>query len=172
MYVYELRQKDIKYFVNWDITIKSEKYVCRSPKWDLCICQKLVIARADLNVLLNKRDELVSKCRQRNKLTLKCFKEDNLYYSVYVTIIVFFLLGKNVAGNYLMIGDMKHSRIMVIWLSDDVVNYIPNDFSVSLRMQSYCGKMQTRITPNTDTFHTVQVLDIFRKSSLIALEIS
>ena len=28
-------------------------------------------------------------------------------------------------------------------------------YSVSLRIQSECGKMQTRITPNTDTFHTV-----------------
>ena len=28
-------------------------------------------------------------------------------------------------------------------------------FSVSLRIQSKCGKMRTRITPNTDTFHAV-----------------
>ena len=38
------------------------------------ICEKLLIARVDPNVLLNKRDELVSKCRHRNKFTLKCFK--------------------------------------------------------------------------------------------------
>ena len=28
-------------------------------------------------------------------------------------------------------------------------------YGVSLRIQSECGKMQTRITPNTDTSHTV-----------------
>ena len=28
-------------------------------------------------------------------------------------------------------------------------------YSVSLRIQSKCGKMRTRITPNTDTFHAV-----------------
>ena len=28
-------------------------------------------------------------------------------------------------------------------------------YSVSLRVQSECGKMWTRITPNTDTFHAV-----------------
>ena len=28
-------------------------------------------------------------------------------------------------------------------------------YSVSLRIQSECGKMRTRITPNTDTFYTV-----------------
>ena len=30
---------------------------------------------------------------------------------------------------------------------------IIKDGAVSLRIQSECGKMQTRITPNTDTFH-------------------
>ena len=30
-------------------------------------------------------------------------------------------------------------------------------YSVSLRIQSECGKMRPRITPNTDTFHTVSV---------------
>ena len=28
----------------------------------------------------------------------------------------------------------------------------------SLRIRSECGKMRTRITPNTDTFHAVNVL--------------
>ena len=30
-----------------------------------------------------------------------------------------------------------------------------SDWIVSLRIQSECGKMQTRITPNVDTFHVV-----------------
>ena len=55
--------------------MNSQKYVCRSRKRNLCICEKLLISRVDLNVLLNKRDELVSKCRHRNKFTLKCFKD-------------------------------------------------------------------------------------------------
>ena len=55
--------------------MKLQKYVCGSQKCHLCICEKLLIARADPNVLLNKRDdELVSKCRHRNKFTSKCFK--------------------------------------------------------------------------------------------------
>ena len=29
----------------------------------------------------------------------------------------------------------------------------------SLRIQSKCGKILTRITPNTDTFHTVEGID-------------
>ena len=61
--------------INWNIAMKSQKYVCGSRKCHLCICEKLLISIADPNVLLNKRDELVSKCRHRNKFTLKCFKD-------------------------------------------------------------------------------------------------
>ena len=38
------------------------------------LCEKLLIARANSATLLNKRDELVSRCRHMNKFTLKCFK--------------------------------------------------------------------------------------------------
>ena len=34
-------------------------------------------------------------------------------------------------------------------------------YSVSLRIQSECGKMRTRITPNTDTFHAVMLMGNF-----------
>ena len=54
--------------------MKSHEYVCGSRKCDLCICEKLLIARTDPNVLLSKRDELVSKCQNKNKFSLKCFK--------------------------------------------------------------------------------------------------
>ena len=35
---------------------------------------------------------------------------------------------------------------------------------VCLRIQSECGKMRTRITPNTDTFYAVDKVNIFNKS--------
>ena len=31
------------------------------------------------------------------------------------------------------------------------------EYSVSLRIHSACGKIQTRKTPNTDTFHAVNI---------------
>ena len=68
-------ERERYYFINWDIAMKAQKYVCGSRKCDLCICEKLLIARADPNVLLNKRDELVSKYRHRNKFTFKYFKD-------------------------------------------------------------------------------------------------
>ena len=68
-------ERERYYFINWNIAMKSQKYVCGSRKCDLCICEKLLISRADPNVLLNKRDELVLKCRHRNKFTLKYYKD-------------------------------------------------------------------------------------------------
>ena len=66
--------------------MNSQKYVCGSRKRDLCICEKLLISRADLNVLLNKRDELVSKYRHRIdfKFTLKIsvLKIDRIIYTI------------------------------------------------------------------------------------------
>ena len=40
--------------------MKSHKYVCGSRKCDVCICEKLLIARGDPYVLFDKRDELRS----------------------------------------------------------------------------------------------------------------
>ena len=108
-------EREIHYFINWDIAMKAQKYICRCRRCDLCICEKPLITRGHPNVLLNKRDELVSKCCHRNKFTLKCFqdRQENLHVLVYVIIFVFFFLGINIVEHHLMIGDMKHS-VMVI----------------------------------------------------------
>ena len=42
-------------------------------------------------------------------------------------------------------------------------------YGVSLRIQSECGKMRTRITPNTDTFYAVN--SITMRSSVKAVRI-
>ena len=58
-YVWELKKRDANYLINWDIAMKSQNYVCGSRKCDLCTCVKVLIARADLNVFLNKPDDLI-----------------------------------------------------------------------------------------------------------------
>ena len=42
-------------------------------------------------------------------------------------------------------------------------------YGVSLRIQSECGKMRTRITPNTDTFHAVTCLPVIWKVVALVL---
>ena len=54
--------------------MKAYPYICGTRKCDLCLSEKLMIARANSASLLNKRDELVSKCHHMNKFTLKCLK--------------------------------------------------------------------------------------------------
>ena len=54
--------------------MKAHPYICGTAKCDLCLCEKLLIARANSACLLNQRDELVSKCRYMNNFTQKCFK--------------------------------------------------------------------------------------------------
>ena len=52
--------------------MKVHPYIRRLRKYDLCLCEKLLTARANSGSLLNKRDELVSKNRHMNKFTVKC----------------------------------------------------------------------------------------------------
>ena len=73
-YIWKLKDNSEIYTINWLIAMKAHPYICGTRKCDLCLCEKLMIARANSASLLNKRDELVSKCRHMNKFTLKCFK--------------------------------------------------------------------------------------------------
>ena len=56
---------DVK--VSWCIEQKSSKYQCGTRRCDLCLSEKVAIAMADKTSLLNKRTEVVTKCRHRNK---------------------------------------------------------------------------------------------------------
>ena len=73
-YIWELKENRKNYTIDWLIAMKAHPYICGTRKCDLCLCEKLMIARANSASLLNKRDKLVSKCRHMNKFTLKCFK--------------------------------------------------------------------------------------------------
>ena len=51
----------------WEIHKKVSSYQCGSKCCDLCMSEKVSIICADSDALLNKRTELISKCRYRNK---------------------------------------------------------------------------------------------------------
>ena len=73
-YVWELKDK-VEYFnIKGSVATKVSPYICGSKRCDLCLTEKLLIAKADPRTLLNKRPEIVSKCRHRNKFTLKRFR--------------------------------------------------------------------------------------------------
>ena len=73
-HIWQLKENSENYTINWLIAMKAHPYICGMRKCDLCLCEKLLVARANSTSLLNKRDELLPKCRYMNKFTLKCFK--------------------------------------------------------------------------------------------------
>ena len=73
-YIWTLKDEKIDYSISWSIKSLAFPYKCGTRRCDLCLSEKMMIARADPKTTLNKRSELVQKCRHRTKHTLKGFK--------------------------------------------------------------------------------------------------
>ena len=66
-HVWTLKNSNIDLFISWRIISSSSSYNSSSRRCNLCLKEKfLIICRPDLSSL-NKRNELVSSCRHRNK---------------------------------------------------------------------------------------------------------
>ena len=46
-YIWELKENSENYTINWLIALKTHPYICGTRKSDLCLCEKLMIARAN-----------------------------------------------------------------------------------------------------------------------------
>ena len=75
-YIWNLKQKGQVYNIDWSIVTKATPYTNATKRCDLCVTEKLCIINADKNNLLNKRTELVSKCRHENKFYIMNFTRD------------------------------------------------------------------------------------------------
>ena len=73
-HIWELKGNSIQHQISWDIASRARPYNGCIRKCDLCLKEKLMIAKADSSALINTRDEFISQCRQINKLTLKYLK--------------------------------------------------------------------------------------------------
>ena len=62
------------YNIRWKLFMYATPYKCVTKRCDLCLTEKYVIACADLEHLLNKRTEIISKCCHRNKYLKKDVK--------------------------------------------------------------------------------------------------
>ena len=71
--VWKLKQLGLSPEIRWKIVQHATPYQCGSKTCNLCLSEKLQIFQADPNKLLNKRLELVSKCRHRSKFKLRSF---------------------------------------------------------------------------------------------------
>ena len=73
-YIWKLKDNNTNFILKWSIASFASPYKCGTRKCDLCLSEKVAIVRADPKFLLNKRTELVSKCRHRNKFLLHNMK--------------------------------------------------------------------------------------------------
>ena len=70
-YLWKLNEENVYYNLQRNIKAYASPYKCETRK---CFTEKMFIARSDPKKLLNKRTELVSKCRNRNKVLLRNIK--------------------------------------------------------------------------------------------------
>ena len=72
-HVWFIKDRGEEPVIKWEIVKKCAPYNTSSNKCNLCLAEKLEIIMRDKENLLNKRSELVSKCRHINKHLLKSY---------------------------------------------------------------------------------------------------
>ena len=69
--IWEIKESGKEYSLTWEIAKKAFPYQGGRTKCDLCLTEKLLIVTNQSEFLLNKRTEMISKCRHRNKFLLR-----------------------------------------------------------------------------------------------------
>ena len=72
-HIWEFQRQEIAPKLSWEVIDHARPYANGSKKCDLCLTEKYHIITSELP-LLNKRSELVSKCRHINKYILDNYK--------------------------------------------------------------------------------------------------
>ena len=72
--VWKLKDDNTPFTLTWSIESRAKPYRCGTRMCDLCTNEKVTIVRASPKGLLNKRSELISKCRCRNKFSISSVK--------------------------------------------------------------------------------------------------
>ena len=70
-HIWQLKRNGIEFNLKWSIAAYATPYRYGTRRCDLYLTEKYIIARANQNTHLNKRTDLISKCRHRNKYILK-----------------------------------------------------------------------------------------------------
>ena len=69
-----MKEKGDNFEIKWDIVRHAIPYKCGTRKCDLCLTEKLLILQGNETNMINKRSEIISKCRHGNKFKLKNMK--------------------------------------------------------------------------------------------------
>ena len=75
-YIWDQRDKNTDFSIKWSIVTQASSYRGNPSRCNLCLTEKLCILSADRSTLLNKRSELITKCRHENKFYAANQKQD------------------------------------------------------------------------------------------------
>ena len=68
--IWRLKENNIPYRITWSIEKRAQAYKCGTRLCNLCLAEKVIIARSTNPRMINKRSEIMNKCRHRNKYLL------------------------------------------------------------------------------------------------------
>ena len=70
-YIWKLKETNKKFEITWEIAEHAKACKAGSKRCHLCLAEKLLIANAPRKSTINKRSELITTCRHRNKFYLQ-----------------------------------------------------------------------------------------------------
>ena len=70
-HIWDLISNNTPHSLAWSIVRLAPPYSKETKVCQLCLVEKTIISLADCNLSLNKRNEIVAKCRHRDKWLLK-----------------------------------------------------------------------------------------------------
>ena len=73
-YIWELKDKNRNYEIKYTLHRQAFPYRCGTRKCDLCLTEKLEILKSDPKRTLNKKSEIMNKCRHRARYKLNSVK--------------------------------------------------------------------------------------------------
>ena len=73
-HIWTLKDSNTNYKIDWSILATAPAYSNKRKRCHLCLTEKLYLTKAKKPTLLNKRTELISKCRHENKFYLANFE--------------------------------------------------------------------------------------------------
>ena len=70
-HIWSLKENNVPFSLTWKVLSKCTPYTCGSRVCNICTTEKFEILKSDPKSTLNKRTEIVGKCRHRAKFKLK-----------------------------------------------------------------------------------------------------
>ena len=70
-YIWSLKNENTPFTTNWSILSLAPSYSKKTRSCQLCLSEKTLISLADPSKSLNKRSEIISKCRHKDKILLR-----------------------------------------------------------------------------------------------------